>query len=337
MTEYTHAVFIGRLQPFHNSHLKAVKKCLEVAGEAIILVGSAYSARNIKNPWTFNERELMIRGSLTKAENARVHIRPIRDYFYNDNIWCAQVQRTVSEITNSPQICLIGGYKDGSSYYLNMFPQWDFIATDADRLNATEIRDDLFSAKHQDVIHAIPKGTDTVISTWMQGSHYNDLKEEYKFINDYKSKWKDAPFAPTFVTTDAVVVQSGHVLLVKRKFNPGKGLYALPGGFLRGNERVEDGMLRELKEETGIKVHKLELRKAIKDTKVFDYPGRSLRGRTITHASLIMLEGGDLPEVKGQDDAESAFWMSIADVYKYPESFYEDHFSIIDALLMKGK
>ena len=59
------------------------------------------------------------------------------------------------------------------------------------------------------------------------------LVEEQAYIKRYKDIWADAPYAPTFVTTDAVVIQSGHVLLVKRRTAPGKGLWALPGGFLK--------------------------------------------------------------------------------------------------------
>jgi bifunctional NMN adenylyltransferase/nudix hydrolase len=73
-------------------------------------------------------------------------------------------------------------------------------------------------------------------------------------IEKYKESWKAAPFPPTFVTVDAVVVQSGHVLLVKRKAMPGAGLWALPGGFLNQEETLLDGAIRELKEETKIKV-----------------------------------------------------------------------------------
>ena len=117
--------------------------------------------------------------------------------------------------------------------------------------------------------------------------------------------------------------------MVKRKFNPGKGLYALPGGFIGQQEKLEDSMLRELKEETKIKVDKPILRRSIKEVKVFDHPNRSERGRTITHAHLIDLGEGPLPFVKGADDAEEARWILIADLYRMEEELYEDHSDII--------
>jgi bifunctional NMN adenylyltransferase/nudix hydrolase len=67
------------------------------------------------------------------------------------------------------------------------------------------------------------------------------------------------------------------------------------------------------------------------EPKVFDYPGRSLRGRTITHAICVRLQGDHaLPHCKGADDAEKAVWMPIGDIYRMEEEFFEDHFSIIN-------
>ena len=88
--------------------------------------------------------------------------------------------------------------------------------------------------------------------------------------------------------------------------------------------------MRELKEETGIKLPIPELKKAIVDERVFDHPGRSLRGRTITHAYCFNLGRGDLPQVKGMDDADKAWWMPLDSVYGQKAMFFEDHFHIIN-------
>jgi bifunctional NMN adenylyltransferase/nudix hydrolase len=94
-------------------------------------------------------------------------------------------------------------------------------------------------------------------------------------------------------------------------------------------------MLRELKEETGIALPKDELKKRIVDQRVFDHPNRSLRGRTITHAYCMNLGFGDLPNVKGNDDADKAWWMSLRDVNRNEEQFFEDHFHIIQHFVHK--
>ena len=161
------------------------------------------------------------------------------------------------------------------------------------------------------------------------------LRAEYQMIKKYKEAWKAAPFPPTFMTVDAVVVQSGHILLVKRGDMPGKGLWALPGGFLNQEETMLDGAIRELKEETKIKVPVPVLKGSIKGSKTFDAPNRSSRGRTITQAFFIDLGVGDLPKVKGSDDAEKAFWVPFNKVKQ--EKMFEDHFAIIDYFLNIGE
>ncbi len=141
---------------------------------------------------------------------------------------------------------------------------------------------------------------------------------------------------PTFITTDAVVVQSGHVLVIRRGHQPGKGLLALPGGFLASGATLEDNAIKELKEETQIKVPAQVLRGSIKSSHVFDYPERSQRGRTVTHAYFIELapdlkEG--LPRVKGGDDAAKAFWLPLSALGEKEDAFFEDHIHIIKFFL----
>jgi len=162
---------------------------------------------------------------------------------------------------------------------------------------------------------------------------FNRLYKEHQHIQDYKAQWVGAPFPPTFVTVDAVVICSGHVLVVRRKGALGNGLIALPGGFLNTNETIVNGCLRELREETSIKIHVNELRKHIVDERVFDHPTRSLRGRTITHAVYIDLGRGELPPVKGTDDADKAWWMPLAELHAREAEFFEDHAHIVQRFI----
>lgn len=363
MREYKNAVYIGRFQPFHNGHLEVVKQGLKIADDLIIVVGSANAAPNIKNPWSFEERRTMIeaavaastpdqeRGTLP-AYWDRVKVVGVRDYYYNENAWITDVQaKTDQFIQNGDSVALLGTYKDASSYYLNHFPQWEFFPTNAPTLNATDIRERLFRENfNQDwegkvpeerrpeivaLAHgmACPSVVTQMLGEFVQTPRYVDLCKEWEYIRGYKDSWLTAPFPPTFVTTDAIVVCSGHVLVVKRKFNPGRGLYALPGGFLRQGEKIQDGMLRELKEETGIRVERIILESSIVGNKVFDHPERSLRGRTITHGFYLKLKDGRLPEVRPNDDASEAFWMPLMDVAKNESRFFEDHAHIITYFL----
>ena len=352
--DYRAAVLIGRFQPFHNSHLEVVQQGLLLADKVIIVVGSAKAAPNIKNPWSFEQRKQMIRDALMKAGISayRIEIVPVRDYYNNENLWIRDIQNQVSEYTNpGDSVALLGHYKDNSSYYLKYFPQWEFVPVKSTRpLNASDIRksmfeegkipvDDVPSAIYQwlhswmcEVGPSWTAGTDGVSFTADMGARQG----EWAFIKKYKEQWASAPFPPTFVTVDAVVVCSGHILVVKRKFDPGKGLMALPGGFVKQNERLQDAALRELKEETGIRLDKLILENAIVDSHTFDHPDRSLRGRTLSTAFYIKLKDGDLPEVKGSDDAERATWIPLMDVMAKEEHFFEDHAHIISFFVNRG-
>jgi bifunctional NMN adenylyltransferase/nudix hydrolase len=230
----------------------------------------------------------------------------------------------------------LGHCKDTSSYYLELFPQWDYVETgDHQGLNSTDIRRAYFEGSAEGYDAVVPPGVARFLEAFQLGDRYQVLCDEYKFVQAYQSAWAAAPYPPTFVTTDAVVVQSGHVLVVRRKAKPGLGLIALPGGFVRQDETLVEGMLRELREETRLKVPLPVLRGSIVDSHVFDNPGRSLRGRTLTHAYFLQLKAGELPPVKGSDDAEKAWWMSLADLYAHEDQIYEDHLQIIQHFVSK--
>ncbi len=335
--EYQFGIYIGRFQPFHLGHLETLKLALAKAEQVILILGSHRVAADIRNPWSSQERIEMIRDCLSAEDLSRVHFLPIRDWLYSDNLWLSAVQQQVFEITQrSSSVVVLGHRKDASSYYLDLFPQWDYLETGSyQNLNSTEIRQNYFGATGHGYRNRLPAQVAKQLETFQESDRYQALCEEYQFIQTYQKAWSVAPYPPIFVTTDAVVVQSGHVLVVRRKARPGLGLIALPGGFLNQDETLIEGMLRELKEETRLKVPLPVLRGSIVDSHVFDNPGRSLRGRTITHAYFIQLKAGELPPVKGSDDAEKAWWISLADLYAHEDQIYEDHFQIIQHFVSK--
>jgi bifunctional NMN adenylyltransferase/nudix hydrolase len=174
---------------------------------------------------------------------------------------------------------------------------------------------------------AVPDPVAAFLGDFLGTAAYRQVADEYAHVGSYRYQWRHAPYPPTFVTADAVVIHSGHVLLVRRKGYPGRGLWALPGGFVDQNERIEDAMLRELREETGIHVSQPTLGARIVAREVFDNPYRSSRGRTITHAFLIDLEPGPQPVIAASDDAERAEWVPLAQLDR--SRFFEDHYAII--------
>ncbi|AOT09305.1 bifunctional nicotinamide-nucleotide adenylyltransferase/Nudix hydroxylase [Pseudoalteromonas luteoviolacea] len=343
--KYDFLVFIGRFQPFHQGHLAVIQEGLRRAEHIITLCGSAHQPRTVRNPWTNSERELMIRGSLTTEQNNRVHIAPLMDTVYNDDAWVRNVQTTVKGIITAqykmphktPRVGLIGHSKDQSSYYLNLFPQWGSVPVENyQSISATPIRKQLFSSQGENFLtsqnaQVLPHFVRDTLDKFMRTDDYSAIQSEHDFIEKYRQAWQNAPYPPTFVTVDAVVVQSGHVLLIERKARPGKGLWALPGGFVDGSEKLVDACLRELREETKLKVPAPVLMGSMKQQQVFDDPNRSARGRTITHAFYFDLAPNKLlPKVKGGDDAKHAMWVPLAELE--PSKLFEDHYFIIQEL-----
>ena len=147
----------------------------------------------------------------------------------------------------------------------------------------------------------------------------------------------DTSAYPSFaVTVDIVILtmRGGHlhVLLVQRGGEPYAGMWALPGGFKRPDETLDEAARRELREETRLKVPAPVLKGSIRRQEVYDDPYRSARGRTITHAFYMELEpNASLPKVKGGDDARQARWVPLGELT--PERLFEDHYFIIQDIL----
>jgi bifunctional NMN adenylyltransferase/nudix hydrolase len=361
--EFDLLVFVGRFQPFHNEHKRIIDIALEKSKHVLVLVGSAGKARTIRNPFTFDERKQVILQSYlpeisdyTDAEeiSERLIVKPLYDKTYNDAAWIKQVQTVVLDTAldvangfqsfhasgyNDIKVGLIGASKDNTSYYLKMFPQYRSVnvAIETD-VHATAIREAFLDAdpkiRHftfygQDIV---PAPVNTFLNTFSMTAAYKQLQGELKFVRDYQKQWEVSPYPVKHATVDSVVEQSGHILLVKRKAEPGKGLWALPGGHLNEFEKQLDGAIRELREETKIKVPEAVLRGSIRDHETFDDPYRSTLGRVITKAYHFKLaDDVTLPKVKGADDAEKAKWVPISELRE--EDFFDDHYFIIQYFL----
>lgn len=329
-------VFIGRFQPFHRGHVAVIEHALTHSRAVIVLIGSAHQPRSTRNAFNFDERRQMILEAFTPDDAARIYCLPLNDCLYNDTRWVQQVQQLVQSVVDhsaSAKIGLIGHSKDKTSYYLSLFPQWTSVNVDNYQgISATPIRESyLLGAMPQP--DRVPESTSHFLAEFKQTDAYRALQEEAWFIDTYRKQWERSPYPPVFVTVDAVVVQSGHILLVERKAMPGRGLWALPGGFIGERETLIDACVRELREETRLKVPDPVLRGSLRLERSFDDPYRSARGRTITHAFYFALKNdpAGLPKVRGGDDAKHAFWVPLVGVR--PEMMYEDHYAIIHAML----
>lgn len=358
--KYDLAVYIGRFQPFHNGHQSVIESSLDIADNTLILVGSSNASSSPKNPWSFEERKEMIDLSLRNSDiidsTIRTNIVPINDFTYEENKWIAQVQRTVKcelrrifgvNKCNDKRVVIVGYQRDDSSYYLNNFPQWEtYFCVEhkhySEPINGTALRDSYFENAGAFFYSHLPSmlsnATVVILKEFAKTEKYVNLQDAYLSNLEYKKSWESSPYPPIFVCTDAVVVQSGHVLLITRKNNPGKGLFAMPGGFLESNLTLFDNVIKELREETGLKVPTKVLIGSNTDVRVFDNPRRSERGRTITHTFLFELKDDEkLPRIRGGDDASKAEWIKISDINDMPTLMFEDHFHILNRMLSASK
>ena len=333
------ALLIGRFQPVHTGHLALLRAALERARQAIVIVGSAHQPRTPKNPFTWQEREAMLRAALPEADRARLTVLPVRDY-YDQARWVRAVQAAVAQhAAADARIALVGHFKDASSSYLRDFPGWDLVSLPRQgSIDATPIRNAYLGAYLGGAgLHALagqmPDSTLQFLHAFAQQPAFATLQDEWHALAAYRASWAGAPYPPMFITVDAVLRCQDHVLLIRRARAPGKGLLALPGGFLEPRDTLWQSCLRELAEETSAALTEDQLRAALRSVQVFDHPDRSQRGRTVTHAHYFDLGDAPLPPVQGGDDAAAAHWVPIAQLRALEDTLFEDHFHILDQLL----
>ena len=122
------------------------------------------------------------------------------------------------------------------------------------------------------------------------------------------------------VTADCIIITreaEPKVLLIQRGNMPFKGSWAFPGGFMNMDETTEQCAVRELEEETGLRLSK------ILQIGAYSKVDRDPRGRTITIAYLAIVDTA--VAVTGQDDAAKAEWFPITDL---PHLAF-DHYDIL--------
>lgn len=334
------AVCIGRFQIFHNGQLALLKRALASAPLCIVVIGSAWQARTPKNPFTWEERAEMIRLALSEDERSRVKFLPVRDY-YDQERWVGAVRRGVLDLAgdrSGASFVVVGHFKDATSQYLEGFAGWALDAVPLQgNIHASALRDAYFGnalaeldATLAALVSQAPASTLAFLRTWAALPYFQTLAQEWESLRQEKALWAGSPYPPVFVTVDAVVRCSGRVLLIRRGRAPGKGLLAVPGGFIEPRETVYQSALRELDEETSIRLLEGDMHHALKAVHVFDHPDRSQRGRVITHAHLFDLGLRRPPEIQAADDAASAQWVAIDQLISLEDQFHDDHFHMLD-------
>lgn len=360
---YDFGVFIGRFQIFHNAHRDCLIAASQHVSKLLVFLGSANDApRPDTKPFTAAERIQMISTSLPDDILAKVHFIPVED-FRNDNAWVEEVtQLTHAAIkklggNSNSTIALCGHAKDHTSYYLTRFPEWHTVDIKSmGDLSATPLRRKYFSSNRAEAIqwleeeaeHVVPAGTHRFLFDYFESDAYEDQIEEVKTAEAYKASWKNAPYPPILVTVDNLIHHTGSILLIRRRSRPGKGLWALPGGYLEQYDTLYESSIREAREETRLKVPDPVMRGSLVGNFVEDDPYRSMRGRVITHCFVFDIkpkipardpsasvedhqravrEALRRPFIRGGDDAEKAKWVKIEDIKR--DQMFEDHYLLI--------
>jgi bifunctional NMN adenylyltransferase/nudix hydrolase len=298
------AVLTGRFAPFCNAHLGVIWQALKDNDEVVIIVTDADFALSSRLPWTADERVAMARAACAD---------------FGDKVRFVQTDAPPRHILDMTKVESLAGISFGVIKPISGAEEAalaSLYAGDDEALRAT-----------------VPTAIFDEISALRQSKWFADFAQEHRYFEDYKAAWKAAPYPVVLVSVDAVIVQSGHLLLVERGRIPGKGLWALPGGFVEPDEWLEDAALRELCEETSLDLNPENIGRYLKGSHVFDDPWRSGRGRVITHAYHFELEGKDLPFIYGQDDAAAARWVPLAEIKAMRGRFFDDHGRIISHFL----
>lgn len=359
---YDFIVMIGRFQPFTIAHNRNLLQALDLADQVIIILGSDDAPRTIENPFSTTERMEYITACIPEEFRSRVKFNGIPDTLYQNAKWVENVDAAVRSIirdyfpenVNNAKIVTLAHDKDASTFYLKMLP-WEVIDAGAFvkeknggvPISATKVRELLFTNYLAYTESILPPAMYDWLQNFVTTQTFADLKEQYEleltYLPDAHDNMIKGKWATNFYTADAVVIQTGHILLGFRDSGIGKGLWRLPGGHVNPNETSFEGAIREVYEETNLKIPEKVLIGSYKGEKLFDHPKRSLRGRvtskscrtaTVSHC-FKLADGEALPRVKHGDDLDDVWWFTFNEVRQMRSLIIEDHLSIIDYWLAR--
>ena len=176
---FDYLIYIGRFQPFHLAHMQTIKIALENSGQVILALGSAQDERNIKNPFSALEREQMILSNFSEADQKRIQFVHIIDV-YNDVKWVKLVKSRIAELVQpEDKVGLIGHFKDESSYYLELFPEWEMLELHSLKgaISATPVREAYY--RGEIVESVLPLGTSDFLHQFQTTEIFKQLQHKY--------------------------------------------------------------------------------------------------------------------------------------------------------------
>jgi bifunctional NMN adenylyltransferase/nudix hydrolase len=300
-----------------------LKKAFEVAERVLVFVGSANLPRTLKNPFTFYERSNLIDHILQVTEETYT-IYPLNDYILDNKRWKDQITTIVGDETS---VVVIGGSK--GEWYYDLFPEYDVMLPNTILpINATDIRNSFYESTTFPDLNVVPVSTLNFMADFaIQSSWYGYLVEWYNKVNKLRGEFGKGPF----LTCDNVITHRDRVLLVKRKNQPGKGLWAIPGGYFDATDNsLSFGCHRELDEETSINLSYEQFEEFKQGFRIFDSKARSHKTRIVTYSSYVAIPSELDITVSAGDDAGEAKFFLLSDVKNMKSKTYDDHYDQIE-------
>lgn len=347
-----YAVFIGRMRPVHLAHMKIIEEALEKAEKLIILVGSANRPRSFMISAFDYEEVLAMLTILYRHHiaNGRLIVMPLDDFIYDHDGWQMNATQVVDKVIRETmalegrravdpktlRVGLAGFGKDASSYYLNMFPEWESIQVGKQfsLLSATDVRNAYFQRIPQLSDFALDPRVIEYLRSFMHTDEFAYVVREREAIDANIRQYGRGPFS----ASDAVITWRDHVLLINRNGKVGFGLDAFPGGMLDYGETTLQCALRELNEETRILSLNPGFEKELMRNQIayrlFDDPHRDPRGHYMSHAyHFAMPDEFDFSSLGMQpkSDARAVRMVPIAD-WGHKKAFL-DHYAVLRCFL----
>lgn len=303
-------LFIGRFQPFHNSHLECLKQIAKETENIIIGIGSAQHSHTKENPFNINERQIMVEMSVRKNLEHYI-IVPIPD-IGNYSRWVEHVEQLCPHFDVA---------YTGNVIVRELFEKKGYEVKTPETPNnpvrfasASEIRRRI--SRGENWRDYVPPETYAVIK---------DIKGEERIKDIYG---KDRLLFPR--TAADIVIESYNtekefqgIILIRRKYAP-KGI-AFPGGMQEYGESIEQTAVREAKEETGLDVIALE------PLEFRSEPKRDPRGHTNSMVFIARAYG----HPKRGSDAKEVYVLNPEKINRLKAQMVFDHASIWESYLKK--
>lgn len=347
------AVVILRGQGPTHAHFHLIEEAHKTADNVLVLLGSANRSRDTRNPWTTEERETFFRAGLQDAVLFNTVFKPLNDFLYMDDEWEGEVEKIMRGVYRrcTPSkfsyndIVLVTCRKDmETSGYIDLFDKWpkheiEPLTLGNRQLNASDFRFSFFKHPSRSCSQFMRPEVIKAIDEWKQENPdiFAEISARYDHIARAKMPYLDLPFGIKFMTSDALVMCNGHVLLCKRRQDQyGGGQWAMPGGYIEMYEAVKDGIFRELKEETSVDVPPRALRQGFRGYRKFELAGRDERGDFTTFCGVFTLEAntnGSLPKITPQrEEIDEVRWIPLAALDAYAKNMFLDHAFIVEIM-----